>query len=252
MFVDGKEIYYTGGVFTPPSNHRPKHRGGARHFASDTPQVFFWAYIFAFIWIQECHIGLRMKKNNYNCRKGGGGIFLVLVPHRDVRLVLRNYSASLFRAGFSGAFCFPWAAPLAALSRALNDAELKNCARVLREALGSKICAGQPGTCAFGNEALFGPRIDIGDLSGVLTDAAGKVTEIFPQPVIRACLLQANEAENAAFPPPPELSFRAAAVANLHWRRTDEGGALGVKWKIGKLCWLPPARKSEKIFQGLL
>jgi hypothetical protein len=37
-FVDGKEIYYTGGVFTPPSIHRPKHRDGARRFSSDRPQ----------------------------------------------------------------------------------------------------------------------------------------------------------------------------------------------------------------------
>ena len=166
-------------------------------------------------------------------------IFLVLVPHRDVRLVLRNYSSSLFRAGFSGAFCFPWAAPLAAVSRALDDAELKNFTRVLREALGSKICAGQPGTCEFENTAIFGPRIEIGDFSGALTNMAGKVTEIFPQPVIGACLLSASETESAAFPPPPELSFRAAAVANLYWRRTDEGGALSARWKIGKLCWLP-------------
>jgi len=166
-------------------------------------------------------------------------IFLVLVPHRDVRLVLRNYSASLFRGGFPWAFCFPWAAPLAALSRALDDAELKNCSRVLREALGSKICAGQPGVCAFEEAALFGPRIEIDNLPDVLKDAAGKVTEIFPQPVIGACLLPADEKENTALPPPPELSFRAAAIANLYWQRTDEGGALNVKWKIGKLCWLP-------------
>ena len=180
-----------------------------------------------------------MKKNNYNCRNGGEGIFLVLVPHRDVRLVLRNYSALLFRAGFSGAFCFPWSAPLAALSRALDDVELKNCARVLREALGSKICAGQPGVCAFENESLFGPRIEIGGLPDALTNMAEKVTEIFPRPVIGVCLLPADEAENAALPPPPELSFRAAAVANLYWQRTDEGGALSVKWKIGNLRWLP-------------
>ena len=176
-------------------------------------------------------------------------IFLVLVPHRDVRLVLRNYSVSLFRAGVSGAFCFPWSAPLAAVSRALDDAELKNCARVLRKALGSKISASQPRTCAFGNEALFGPRIEINSLPDVLKDAAGKVTEIFPQPVIGACLLSASETESAILPPPPELSFSAAAVSNLYLRRTDEGGALNVRWKIGKLCWLPPSRKSEKIFR---
>ena len=47
--VDGKEIYYTGGGFTPPSIHRPKHRDGARRFASDTPQVYIRAYISDFV-----------------------------------------------------------------------------------------------------------------------------------------------------------------------------------------------------------
>ena len=172
-------------------------------------------------------------------QKKHGNIFLALVPHRDTRLVLRNYSASLFSAGFSGAFCFPWAAPLAALSRALDDAELKNCSRVLREALGSKICAGKGEACAFEDAALFGPRIEIDNLPGVLKDAAGKATEIFPCPVIGTCLLPASDAENAALPAPPEPSFRAAAVANLYWKCEDEGEAFSVKWKIGNLRWLP-------------
>ena len=34
-FVDGKEIYYTGGVFTPPSIQRGKHRAG--HGTSPLP-----------------------------------------------------------------------------------------------------------------------------------------------------------------------------------------------------------------------
>jgi len=169
-------------------------------------------------------------------------IFLVLVPHRDIRLVLRNYSADLFKAGFAGAYHFPWAAPVASLSRALDDAELKNCARVLREAVGSKICADKAGTCAFGEDALFGPCIDIGDLSDVLKNVTGKVTEIYPQPVIGSCLLSASDTENAALPAPPQLSFRAAAAANMYWRRKDEGGVLSVKWKIGKLFWLPSGR----------
>ena len=166
-------------------------------------------------------------------------IYLVLVPHRDVRLVLRNYSAALFRAGFSGAFCFPWAAPLAAVSQALNNAELKNCSRALREIAGSKICAEQAAACAFEGAALFGPRIDIDGLPGALADTAGKVTETFPRLVIGACLLQAAEAGSAALPAPPQLSFRAAALANMYWKSADKGGAFGARWKIGNLCWLP-------------
>jgi len=33
MFVDGKEIYYTGGVFIPPSNQRPKSSCTHANFA---------------------------------------------------------------------------------------------------------------------------------------------------------------------------------------------------------------------------
>jgi len=177
-------------------------------------------------------------------------IFLVLVPHRDARLVLRNYSARLFKAGFATAYHFPWVAPLAAVSRALEDAELKKCSRILREAIGSKIYADKAAVCPFEGDALFGPYIDIGDLSGALKEAAGKVTEIFPLPVIRTCLLPASDSENAALPAPPQLSFRAAAIANMHWRREDEDGAFCVKWKIGKLCWLSAARSVKNISCG--
>ena len=166
-------------------------------------------------------------------------IYLVLVPHRDTRLILRNYSAALFRAGFTGAFCFPWAAPLAAVSQALNNAELKNCSRALREIAGSKICSNQSASCAFEGAALFGPRIDIGGLQDWLGGAAGKVTETFPQPVIGACLLPAAEAGGSALPVPPQLSFRTAALANMYWKSVDKGGAFGARWKIGNLCWLP-------------
>jgi len=172
-------------------------------------------------------------------------IFLVLVPHRDTRLVLRNYSADLFKAGFAGAYHFPWVAPLASLSRAFDDAELKHFSRALREIVGSKIHADKATFCAFDEDALFGPSIDIDDLSGALKEVAGKVTEIFARPVIGSCLLT-SDAENAALPAPPQLSFRAAAAANMYWRRTDEGGACCVKWKIGKLFWLPSAKDKGK------
>jgi len=168
-------------------------------------------------------------------------ISLVLVPHRDVRLTLRKYSGDLFKAGFSGAYHFPWVAPLAALSQPLNDEELKHFSCALREIIGSKIYADKAAVCAFEKDAIFGPLIDIGDLSGALGNASEKVTEIFAHPVIGSCLLSAAEAENAALPAPPQLSFRAAAVANMHWKRTEKHSALGVKWKIGKLFWLPRA-----------
>jgi len=175
-------------------------------------------------------------------------LFLVLVPHRDIRLVLRKYSASLFKAGFAEAYNFPWVAPLAAISRALDDAQLKHFSRFLREAAGEKIRAGKAAFCAFQDAALFGPSVELGNLSdilgkGALKNAAEKVTEIFPDPVIGTCLLRPSHVENAALPEPPQLSFRAAAAANFFWKSEEKGGAVSVKWKIGKLFWLPAAGK---------
>ena len=187
-------------------------------------------------------------------KKQRAQVFLVLVPHRDIRLVLRNYSAALFRAGFDGAYNFPWVAPLAALSRPLNAEELKRCANSIREAAGNgKINAGQASYAAFPmsehQEAcvLYGPRLDISIPRDI--GLAAKTTGFFSPPVIGACLLPAGGGENANIPAPPELSFRAAAVANMYWRTlrqydgTQQGGAAGYKWKIGKLCWLAPVKK---------
>jgi len=184
-----------------------------------------------------------MKKNNYNSKKRGEEVFLVLVPHRDVRLVLRNYSSLLFKAGVEGAYHFPWVAPLAALSKPFSVDELKIYARFLREAVGEgKINAVDAASVAAfsGAEetALFGPRIDIG-ISQYSFEGSEKVTEFFSPNIIGACLLSAKE-DASALPSPPQLSFRAAAVANMYLRtvRTD-AAVIGYKWKIGNLCWLP-------------
>jgi len=40
MFVDGKVIYYTGWVFTQPSNQGKKRRTGPAFIFPATPQVF--------------------------------------------------------------------------------------------------------------------------------------------------------------------------------------------------------------------
>jgi hypothetical protein len=179
-------------------------------------------------------------------------IFLVLVPHRDVRLVLRNYSADLFKAGIAGAYHFPWAAPLAVLSHPFNADELKHCARCIREAAGGdKIGTVEAATAfpALGQTvegcALFGPRLDLAITPNAFGSGASKVTGLFSPPVIGTCLMP----ETSTLPPPPQLSFRAAAVANMFWRplRASAGvrsdGVIGYKWKIGKLYWLPSVKK---------
>lgn len=168
-------------------------------------------------------------------------MFLVLVPHRDARLMMRKYSDALFKAGFSGAYCFPWVTPLAAASRPLTADELKNCARALRDASlasGGKITAGEISAVSFHGEALFGPRLDI---SPNAFDCK-KIASIFSPLVIGACLMP----DATTLPPPPKLSFRAAAVANMQWRPVqteNDSRVIGYKWKIGKLCWLPAVRK---------
>ena len=202
---------------------------------------------------------------------------LALVPHRDVRLLLRKYSGSLFKAGFAGAYLFPWVTPLAALSRPLSADELKNCARALREASltaeNGKINAVETDIAAFSGQALLGPRLDLAISSDVfgekllqrphteITESQRvrrkakdlKITPISPL-IIGACLLPSAEFDKAALPPAPQLSFRAAAVANMIWQPLEEeacspgasssaSGSIGYKWKIGKLCWLGAVKK---------
>jgi len=178
-------------------------------------------------------------------KKERAQVFLVLVPHRDVRLLLRKYSDTLFKAGFDGAYQFPYLAPLAALSRPLNSDDLKQFALSLGQAAGGKIIAAEGARTAFppdSEKALFGLRLDIDIAKN--TPENQKVLYYFTPPVIGACLLSSND--TTALLPPPELSFRAAAVANMYWKPIRAGAAvIGYKWKIGNLRWLPAIKKKD-------
>jgi hypothetical protein len=181
-------------------------------------------------------------------------IFLVLVPHRDTRLILRKYSAALFKNGNKGAYSFPWVVPVASLSCSLTATELKHCAHTLRESNKGKICAAEAATVEFlqgdNNAALFGPRLDL----QISQDAyngektAEKLIKVFSPPVIGACLF--SEAEGKPTIQPPPLSFRAAAVANMFWYSDKQGGAFYCKWEIGKLFWIPKVDKATEGRQG--
>jgi len=169
-------------------------------------------------------------------------IYLVLVPHRDIRLIYKNYSEGLFKQGFYGAFHIPWIAPLAAISMPFNTDELKNCARIIRDSSKSgKICASEAAAVPFPvNEndfSIYGTSLDINLPLGALGEAGEKVNYFFSPPVIGA-LLQ-NGSETAALPLPPQASFRVAAVANMYLFPLIKNGVIGLKWKIGKLHWLP-------------
>ena len=175
-------------------------------------------------------------------------VFLVLVPHRDIRLALRKYSDMLFKAKFTGSYHFPWVAPLAAISRPFNTEELKHCARSIREASGGKIFAHEAAAASFPageGTLLFGPRLDLSILPDSLggSESAAKITNIFSPPVIGSFLLSVGECETPTIPSPAPLSFRAAAVANMFWHPLCSGGnIIGYKWKIGNLIWLPVRR----------
>jgi hypothetical protein len=176
---------------------------------------------------------------------------LVLIPHRDSRLLLRGWSAALFSAGFSGAWSFPWAAPLAALSRPLSEAELKHCALVLREETlaggkDGKIKTGPAAGIAFpgGDAAVFGPVLELAVPDRALSAAAAKIAARFSPLVLGAALVRSGE--TPALPvPPPDVSFRAAALANMICRPLS-ADCYSLEWKIGKPCWLPPVKKRDK------
>jgi hypothetical protein len=179
---------------------------------------------------------------------------LVLIPHRDSRLLLRAWSSALFGAGCEGAWSFPWAAPLAALARFFTGEELRRCARALREQTVSrggdgKIKTGPACRAAFpahsladgeGGAAVFGPVLDLEIPDCAFTpNAAAKIIYRFSPTVLGAALTGPFQ-KGAARPEIQAFSFRAAALANMLYRPLPSSGGDSFEWRIGKLCWLPP------------
>ena len=173
-------------------------------------------------------------------------IFLILVPHRDTRLELAKFYDALVKDGLKGVYSFPFVAPLASLSQALNADELKHFARSLRlSTKGDKISAAETTITTFptGAEdmALFGPQLNLQTLSGIGNESSVKKIINYISPIVLgACLLPKSFNQKFDTPPIQEgLSFRAAAVTNMYWRPLKNNGEIIYKWKIGKLCWLP-------------
>jgi len=167
---------------------------------------------------------------------------LALVPHRDVRISLRAWSTSLFSGGLCGAWSFPWVMPIAVLKRPLSGVKLKNCALMLRRAIGlsgGKFMTGPPTIAALSDNFIFGPSVDIG-LSDIFYSFEDVVIRRVSPLVIGAALCQAGSLPDAN---PPSLSFRAAALANMRFRplpsERGEKNDFSFEWEIGKLYWLP-------------
>jgi len=118
---------------------------------------------------------------------------------------------------------------------------LKGCACVVREAAGGGKFSAEQGANVelpgVENLGLFGLRLEL-DLS---KDTVGeKAVKVFSPAVIGVGLLSAVEVQSVSAL--PQVSFRAAAVANMFWRpvkAAERESAVGYEWKIGPLCWLP-------------
>jgi hypothetical protein len=174
---------------------------------------------------------------------------LVLVPHRDCNPALRDYSERLFGAGIDGAYSFPAVSPLALLSRALEKDQLKALAGELRARLGNvKFQGGAPAVSRCVPSAppeessapefrLYGPALLLPALP-----VPGLLCRWEP-PVLAAALLAPGDGQ-IPLSPPPELSFRAAALANLVLIPLDAGEpGYSWQWETGRLFWLPKPKK---------
>jgi hypothetical protein len=199
---------------------------------------------------------------------GSGTIRMAaLIPHRDSRRLLRAYSGELFAQGFAGAWSFPWAAPLALLSRPLEGAELSLLARSLRKrslaAPGKgKFSAGNPlrfplpgfppsfgeglsrGGALPGAFSLWGPETGFG-LRAEDFGPSGSLAlrRVFHRPVLACAVLGEDD---PLPPPPPAFSFSAAAVVNINYGPLGSGdAAYSFAWEIGELHWLPAVRRKR-------
>jgi hypothetical protein len=82
----------------------------------------------------------------------------------------------------------------------------------------------------------------------LFTETAAKVI-YHPSPLIIGSAVFGKDDSDAfiQIPPPPQISFRAAAVANMIYRPLKTGDdAYSFTWKTGKLHWLPSIRNMHK------
>ena len=176
------------------------------------------------------------------CNRSGRLRLLVLVPHRDVRLPLRAWSASLFTS-LPGAWSFPWAAPLAALNRRLSGDELKCLSRRLRLFInenGGRLTGGPPAVCALpagrGDAFVFGPLLITELPDDIFEPVKDALTSRF-SPLVIGAALRRDQPSALLLPSPPRISFRSCALANMSYCPLDDGYSF--EWEIDALRWLP-------------
>ncbi|MDR0553727.1 MAG: hypothetical protein LBG76_02860 [Treponema sp.] len=184
--------------------------------------------------------------------------FVVLVPHRDYRRIMREYRARLFAAGLAGAYSFPEMAPFALTERPWTREELKAAARSLRSKAGAGGFQTGPGrfiVCP-GGPLLWGPALNFSCPDTPFSLPPGS-RRLFSPTLCAALIrpdagLNAEDAEKNVLDalPPPVFSFQAAALANLIWKPLERGDPdYSFTWQTGELCWLP-SRRGEPSHRG--
>jgi hypothetical protein len=188
---------------------------------------------------------MKTKKNQQELK--GQEIFLVMVPHQDVRIELREFNEDLIKNGLKGVYPFPYAAPLAVLSSPLDTDELKLISRSLRNTAGDeKFYLGEHRITSIDTikeASLCGPCLNI-KIPVDIFNFTPKINKIISPIVIGVNLLPKNNEQQLfkiidSAPLREKLSFRAAAVASMFWQPVQIDGEAGYKWEIGKLHWLP-------------
>jgi hypothetical protein len=190
--------------------------------------------------------------------------FLILIPHRDCNKALRAYRRSLFASGLSGAWSFPIAVPLAQISNPFTIEELKEAAHKLREL---SVHGGRDGKFhSAGTVITQSPEIEGFSFFGTKLDFSKPLEEGENIPINNKkviynfntlCLCTAlissegemppSPIETGKAPPLPQISFRAASIANLAMRPLSTGEApYSREWSISAPVWLPAYKPGKK------
>ena len=179
--------------------------------------------------------------------------FLILTPHRDALKPLEAYRRGLFAAGFPGAYSFPLAAPLAAVSRPFSRQELKELGRnirgvtVIREEISQKFQSTGSSLVQCSPFSFLGVLLDFPLEKALFPQAAReKLLAVPPFPALCAALVRPGE-ETCVHEKAPPLSFRAASVANLTVRPLPCGGrGYSFEWNSGPPVWLAKNLKPQR------
>jgi hypothetical protein len=167
---------------------------------------------------------------------------IALVPHQNARAVFDGWRRRLFGAGWTAAFSFPAAAPVALVRAPVRGSVLKMMADALRR----QTCAdGRDGTISalsiarvpLGGSIVCGPRLSVPPPP---IPADVDLIESFPALVLGAGLLPQGHSDDgipeAALPDlRGTLKFRAAALANMTLEVLPGRSAA---WTIGQPHWL--------------